>query len=74
MLRKIPVIVLTTSDADESIVESYDLSVAGYIVNPVSYKQFVETMKAVDMYWTLSRLPDSVGQPPSLSGAYRSAT
>lgn len=57
MLRKIPVVVLTTSDADEGIVESYNLGVAGYIVKPVSYQQFVEAMKTVNMYWTLSRLP-----------------
>ena len=57
MLRKIPVVVFTTSDADEGIVESYNLGVAGYIVKPVSYQQFVEAMKTVDMYWTLSRLP-----------------
>jgi CheY-like chemotaxis protein len=57
MLRKIPVIVLTTSDADEGIIESYNFGVAGYIVKPVSYQQFVEAMKVVDMYWTLSKLP-----------------
>ncbi len=73
-IRKIPVVVLTTSDADESIVESFDLGVAGYIVKPVSYKQFVEAMRTLDMYWTLNRLPDGVGQLPSLSGAYQSAT
>jgi len=73
-LRKIPVIVLTTSDDDEGVVESFDLGVAGYIVKPVSYSQFVEAMRAVDMYWTLSRLPNGVEQTPSLSGAYRSAT
>ncbi|GAI29311.1 unnamed protein product, partial [marine sediment metagenome] len=58
-LRKIPVVVLTTSDADESIVESYDLGVAGYIVKPVNYKQFVEAVKTLVMYWTLSRLPNN---------------
>lgn len=73
-LRKIPVIVLTTSDDDEGVVESFDLGVAGYIVKPVSYSQFVEAMKTVDVYWTLSKLPDGVEQPPLLSGAYRSAT
>jgi len=36
MLRKIPVVVLTTSDAEEGIVESYNLGVAGYIVKPES--------------------------------------
>lgn len=56
-LKKIPVIVLTTSDTDQNIIESYELGVAGYITKPVDYKQFVEAMKTVDMYWTLSRLP-----------------
>jgi CheY-like chemotaxis protein len=56
-LRKIPVVVLTTSDTDQNIVESYELGVAGYITKPVDYKQFVDAMKTVDLYWTLSRLP-----------------
>ncbi len=73
-LKKISVVVLTTSETDEDVVESFGLGVAGYIVKPVDYKQFVEAMKTVDMYWTLSRLPDGVRQPPSLSSAYRSAT
>jgi len=58
-LRKIPVVVLTTSAADEGVVESYDLGVAGYIVKPVSYRQFVEAVRTLDMYWTLSRLPNN---------------
>jgi CheY-like chemotaxis protein len=58
-LRRIPVVVLTTSDADESIVESYDLGVAGYIVKPVNHRQFVEAVKTLDRYWTLSRLPNN---------------
>jgi len=57
-LKKIPVIVLTTSDTDQNIIESYELGVAGYITKPVDYRQFVESMKTVDMYWTLSRLPE----------------
>jgi CheY-like chemotaxis protein len=58
-LKKIPVIVLTTSDTDQNILDSYQLGVAGYITKPVDYHQFVESMKTVDMYWTLSRLPDT---------------
>jgi CheY-like chemotaxis protein len=56
-LRRIPVVVLTTSDNDEGIVESYDLSAAGYVVKPVDYAQFIEAMKILNMYWTLNRLP-----------------
>jgi CheY-like chemotaxis protein len=57
-LKRIPVIVLTTSDVDQNIVDSFNLGVAGYIVKPVDYKQFVEAMRTVDMYWTLCLLPD----------------
>ena len=73
-IRRIPVVVLTTSDSDEGIVESYDLGVAGYIVKPVGYQQFVEAMRTIDMYWTLSRLPEGGQQLSSSSVAYRSAT
>lgn len=58
-LRRIPVVVLTTSDADEGIFESYDSGVAGYVVKPVDYAQFIESMRILDLYWTLSRLPES---------------
>ena len=57
-LKRLPVVVLTTSDVDQNIVDSFDLGVAGYIVKPVDYKQFVEAMRTVDMYWTLSWLPE----------------
>jgi len=58
-MKKIPVVVLTTSDTRETVVESFELGVAGYIVKPMSYKKFVEAIKTLDAYWTLSRLPDS---------------
>jgi len=57
-LKRLPVVVLSTSDVDQNIIDSFDLGVAGYIVKPVDYKQFVEAMRTVDMYWTLSWLPD----------------
>ncbi len=56
--KKIPVVVLTTSDADQNIVESFELGVAGYITKPVDYKQFVDAIRTVNMYWTLSMLPN----------------
>jgi len=58
VLRKIPVVVLTTSKEESDIVESFKLSVAGYIVKPVDYKKFVEAIRAIELYWTLSELPD----------------
>ncbi len=57
-LRRIPVIVLTTSKDDRDKVESFKLSVAGYIVKPVDYKKFVEAIRILDLYWTLSELPE----------------
>jgi len=57
VLRKIPVIVLTTSSEERDIVESFRRSVAGYIVKPVDYRKFVEAIRTIDLYWTLSELP-----------------
>jgi DNA-binding NarL/FixJ family response regulator len=57
MLKRIPVVVLTTSTEDGDIVDSYRLSVAGYIVKPVDYKKFVEAIRTIDLYWTISELP-----------------
>ena len=56
-LRMIPVVVLTTSKNDQDRVESFKMCVAGYMIKPVNYVQFVETMKMIDLYWTLSQLP-----------------
>jgi len=57
IIRTIPVIVLTTSKADQDRLESFKLSVAGYMIKPVDYMQFVETVKTIQLYWTLSELP-----------------
>ena len=56
-LRRIPVVVLTTSEEEQDRVNSFDLGVAGYMVKPVDYKQFVEVVRTIDLYWTLSKLP-----------------
>ena len=56
-LRKIPVVVLTTSSEERDIVETFRLSVAGYIIKPVDYKKFVEAIRTIDLYWTISELP-----------------
>jgi CheY-like chemotaxis protein len=56
-LRRIPVVVLTTSEEQEDKVRSFDLGVAGYMAKPVDYRRFVEIMRSIDMYWTLSEMP-----------------
>ena len=55
-LRKIPVVILTSSREEQDRVNSFDLSVAGYMAKPVEYKQFLEVIRAIDLYWTLSEL------------------
>ncbi len=57
-LKKIPVIVLTTSKEDQDKVDSFNLGVSGYMIKPVDYRKFVEVVKTIDLYWTLSELPD----------------
>jgi CheY-like chemotaxis protein len=58
VLRRIPVVVLTTSKEEQDRVASFDLSVAGYMIKPVDYAQFVEIMRAIKDYWILSELPE----------------
>lgn len=56
--KSIPVVILTTSKDDQDRLESFNLSVAGYMLKPVDYHQFVKLMKTVDIYWTMSELPE----------------
>ena len=50
-LKRTPVIILTTSRAEEDIVNSYDLGVNSFIVKPVTFKALVEEMQALGHYW-----------------------
>jgi CheY-like chemotaxis protein len=50
-LRSIPVVVLTTSKAEEDIVRSYDLGVNSFITKPVTFMGLVEVMKVFSRYW-----------------------
>lgn len=56
--KKVPVVVLTTSKNDQDKFESFDLGVAGYMIKPVDYQQFVEVVRTINLYWTLSEMPD----------------
>lgn len=56
-LKRIPVVVLTTSEEQQDKVNSFDLGVAGYMAKPVDYRQFVEVMRTLDAYWTISEIP-----------------
>ncbi len=58
ILRRIPIIVLTTSKGDRELIDSFDYGVAGYMVKPANYLQFMEVMKAINLYWTISEIPE----------------
>lgn len=58
-LRRIPVVVLTTSRTEEDIYRSYDLGVSGYIAKPVTFGGLVEVMRDLGDYWfELVELPE----------------
>ncbi len=50
-LRRIPVVILTTSKAEEDMLRGYDLGAASYITKPVTFDSLVELMKALGKYW-----------------------
>ena len=57
ILRMIPVVVLTTSHEQRDIVESFELSVAGYMVKSADYAEAARIIRMIDKYWTLSETP-----------------
>jgi CheY-like chemotaxis protein len=57
VLQQTPVVVLTTSNDEKDKIEAYNLNVAGYLVKPVTFLNFVELMAALNKYWTLVELP-----------------
>jgi len=58
-LRRIPVVVMTTSQAEEDIFRSYDLGASSFITKPVTFERLVELMKTMGEYWVeFVRLPN----------------
>ena len=58
-LRSIPVVVLTTSSADEDILRSYNLQASCFITKPVQFDKFVEMIREVESFWfTVVKLPE----------------
>jgi len=59
-LRRIPVVILTTSKAEEDVFRTYDLHANCYITKPIDLQQFVKVVKTIDDFWlTIVRLPAS---------------
>ncbi len=57
-LRRIPVVILTTSEAEEDVIAAYDLHANAYVRKPVDFEQFVSAVRAIDDFFiTVVRLP-----------------
>jgi len=50
-LKQIPVVILTTSEAEKDIIDSYKLQASGYVHKPVTLEEFKEAMKKLEEYW-----------------------
>jgi CheY-like chemotaxis protein len=58
-LRRIPVIVLTTSDGEEDILAAYHMNANCYITKPVDWKQFIKVVELIEDFWlTVVKLPN----------------
>lgn len=57
-LKRIPVVILTTSEADEDIIKTYDLHANCYITKPVDFEQFIQVVHTIEGFWfSIVRLP-----------------
>jgi CheY-like chemotaxis protein len=65
VLQCIPVIALTTSKSDFDKIQCFDHGVAGYIVKPANYDEFVKALKILDLYWSLNELPENISNWPN---------
>jgi len=61
-LKKIPVVMLTSSREEQDLVRSYELGVNAYVVKPVNFQQFMESVKQLGCFWAVINEP-----PPNLA-------
>ena len=60
-LRRIPVVVLSSSKAEQDVLQSYDLQASGYIVKPLSFEKFIDVVSAIEEFWfSIVTLPSRV--------------
>jgi CheY-like chemotaxis protein len=63
-LRRIPIVILTTSKAEEDVVRSYDLGANSFMVKPSAFGALIEAMKTLERYWfkLITLPPERVGR------------
>jgi CheY-like chemotaxis protein len=67
-LNLIPVVVLTTSSAEEDIMRTYKLHANAYVTKPVDFKQFLRVISAIEQFWlAVVTLPPTANPPPATS-------
>lgn len=58
-LKRIPVVILTTSRAEEDIIKTYNLHANCYITKPIDFEQFIKVVKSIEDFWlTIVKLPN----------------
>ncbi|MEE9617149.1 MAG: response regulator [Anaerolineae bacterium] len=57
-LRRLPVVILTTSKAEEDRIKSYDLGANAYITKPIGFQNFAEAVRTINLFWELVELPE----------------
>src|SRR5436190_10593588 len=63
VLKKIPVVMLTSSREEQDLIRSYELGVNAYVVKPVNFQQFLESVKQLGCFWAV------INEPPPHLGA-----
>lgn len=66
-LKRVPVVMLTSSREEQDVIRSYDLGANGYVVKPVDFREFVDAIKELGLFWAVVNEP-----PPGAVPARRS--
>lgn len=60
-LRRIPVVIITSSEAEQDVLRTYDLHVNCYVNKPVDLEQFVKVVQSIETFWlTIVKLPSEI--------------
>ncbi|HAG80645.1 MAG TPA: two-component system response regulator [Cyanobacteria bacterium UBA12227] len=63
-LKRVPVVMLTSSREEQDLIKSYDLGVNAYVVKPVDFHEFVDVIKQLGLFWAVVNQPPPGSMPP----------